>query len=80
MMIEPDDAVGVVDTVAKNLAGVAKNRSNFERLPDTFWGYFARGHDAKGGFAVILTYSEKTEDVDRLIEMYEEWVAKSKSR
>ena len=80
MMIEPDDAVRVVETVAKNLTGVARNRSNFERLPDTFWGYFARGHDAKGSFAVILTYSEKTEEVDRLIRMYEEWVAKSKAR
>ena len=25
-------------TIAKNLMGVANNRSNFERLPDTFWG------------------------------------------
>lgn len=80
MMIEQDDAVRVIDTVAKNLAGVAKNRSNFERLPDTFWGYFARGHDTKGSFAVILSYSEKTDDVDKLIGMYEEWVAKSKAR
>ncbi|HEY7734598.1 MAG TPA: hypothetical protein VIB07_07380 [Nitrososphaera sp.] len=79
-MIESDDAVRVVDVVANNLAGVARNRSNFERLPDTFWGYFAKGHDVKGGFAVILTYSEKTEDVDRLIGMYEEWAAKSKVR
>jgi hypothetical protein len=80
MMIEPDDAVRVIDTVAKNLIGVAKNRSNFERLPDTFWGYFARGHDDKGSFAVILTYSENTDDVDGLIQRYEEWVAKSKTR
>ncbi|HEY8140763.1 MAG TPA: hypothetical protein VIE86_06745 [Nitrososphaera sp.] len=80
MMIEPDDAVRVIDAVTKNLAGVARNRSNFEKLPDTFWGYFARGHDAKGSFAVILTYSEKTEDVDGLIGMYEEWVAKNKAK
>ncbi len=80
MMIEPDDAVRVIDTVAKNLIGVAKNRSNFERLPDTFWGYFARGHDSKGSFAVILTYSENKDDVDGVIQMYEKWVAKSKAR
>ena len=80
MMIEPDDAVRVIDTVAKNLIGVAKSRSNFERLPDTFWGYFARGHDTKGSFAVILTYSEKGDDVDRLIGIYEDWVAKNKPR
>jgi hypothetical protein len=80
MMIEPDDAVRVIDTVANNLIGVANNRSNFERLPDTFWGYFARGHDVKGSFAVILTYSESKDDVDELIQMYEKWVAKSKAR
>ena len=37
-MIEVEDAIRVVDTVAKNLMGVSNNRSNFERLPDTFWG------------------------------------------
>lgn len=79
-MIEPEDAVRMVDTIAKNLIGVSKNKSNFERLPDTFWGYFARGHDAKGRFGVIVTYSENGNDVDELIKMYEQWVAKSKSR
>jgi hypothetical protein len=78
-MIEAEDAVRMVDTVAKNLMGVANNRSNFERLPDTFWGYFAKGHDSKGRFAVIVTYSENSSDVDELIEMYEHWVAKSKA-
>lgn len=78
-MIETQDAVRVVDTVAKNLIGVSQNRSNFERLPDTFWGYFARGHDSKGRFAVIVTYSEAAGDVDELIKMYEQWVAKSKA-
>ena len=39
VMIEADDAARVVDTVAKNLRVVANSRSNFERLPDTFWGY-----------------------------------------
>jgi hypothetical protein len=78
-MIEAEDAVRVVDTTAKNLMGVSNNRSNFDRLPDTFWGYFARGHDSKGGFAVIVTYSENASDVDELLKMYEQWVAKSKA-
>ncbi|HXG07567.1 MAG TPA: hypothetical protein VNI77_09615 [Nitrososphaera sp.] len=79
-MIEAEDAVMVVETIAKNLIGVSRNRSNFERLPDTFWGYYARGHDAKGMFGVIVTYSENGSDVDDLIRMYEQWVVKSKSR
>jgi hypothetical protein len=78
-MIEAEDAVRVVDTAAKNLMGVSNNRSNFARLPDTFWGYFARGHDSKGRFAVIVTYSENASDIDELIKMYEQWVAKSKA-
>lgn len=77
-MIESEDAARVIEAVAKNLAGVAKNAANFKRLPDTFWGYFARGHDAKGTFAVIITYSEKGEDVDALLRSYEEWAAKNK--
>ena len=77
-MIESEDAIKVVDTVAKNLLGVARNASNFERLPDIFWGYFARGHDSKGKFAVIITYSEKGDDVDSLIQSYEQWVSKHK--
>ena len=79
-MIEAGDAVRVVGTVAKNLIGVSNNKSNFERLPDTFWGYFARGHDSKGKFGVIVTYSENGGDVDELIKMYEQWVAKNKAR
>ena len=78
-MIEADDAAKVADALGRNLAGVAINKSNFEKLPDTFWGYYARGHDAKGRFAVIVTYSEKGDDVDELIKMYEQWVAKAKS-
>ena len=78
-MIETEDAVRMVDTVAKNLIGVSNNRSNFERLPDTFWGYFAKGHDGKGKFAVIITYSENTGDIDELIKIYEQWVGKSKA-
>jgi hypothetical protein len=79
-MIETEDAIRVVDTVAKNLLGVANNRSNFERLPDTYWGYYARGHNSKGRFGVIVAYSEKDNDVDELIKMYEQWVAKNKTR
>lgn len=79
-MIEAHDAARVVDALAKNLTGVAMNGENFARLPDTFWGYFARGHDAKGRFAVIITYSEKGEDVDELLKMYEQWVAKAKAK
>lgn len=78
-MIEAEDAIRVLDMAAKNLMGVSNNRSNFGRLPDTFWGYFARGHDGKGRFAIIVTYSENASDVDELIKMYEQWVAKSKA-
>ena len=44
--------------------GVSNNRSNFERLPDTFWDIDARGHDGKGKFGVIVVYSENGNDVD----------------
>ncbi len=79
-MIESKDAENVVDTIAKNLMGVSKNQVNFQKLPDTFWGYFARGHDQKGKFGVIVTYSENGDDVDNLIQMYEEWVKKNKNQ
>lgn len=78
-MIQAEDAVRVLDTVTKNLLGVSNKSSNFERLPDTFWGYFARGHDGKGKFGVIVTYSENGGDVDELIKMYEQWAARSKA-
>ena len=80
MMLEAEDAIRVVDTVVKNLMGVANNKSNFEWLPDTYWGYYARGHDGKGRFGVIVTYSENGGDVDELIRMYEQWAAKSKAK
>jgi hypothetical protein len=79
-MIEIEDAIRVVDTIAKNLLGVANNRSNFGRLPDTYWGYYARGHNSNGRFGVIVAYSENGNDVDELIRMYEQWVAKNKTR
>ncbi len=78
-MLEANDAVKMVETVAKNLIGVGKNSANFQKLPDSFWGYFAKGHDQKGQFGVIVTYSEDGSDVDELIKMYEEWVAKNKT-
>ncbi len=77
-MIEKDDAKKVTEVMGNNLIGVSHDSNNFQKLPDSFWGYFARGHDKKGAFGVILTYSEKIEDVDNLMKMYEEWVAKNK--
>jgi hypothetical protein len=80
IMIEADDAIKVVNIVAENLMGVAMNKSNFERLPDRYWGYFARGHDSKGKFGVIITYSENSDDVVQLIEMYQQWALKNKTK
>ena len=71
-MIESNDAVKVLETIANNLISIANNKQNFEKLPDTFWGYFARGHDGKNRkFAVIVTFSEKEGDVDELLKKYE---------
>ena len=77
-MIEKEDAQKVTEVIGNNLIGVSHDSKNFQKMPDTFWGYFARGHDKKGVFGVILTYSENSEDVDNLIQMYEDWVAKNK--
>jgi hypothetical protein len=79
-MIEKEDAKKVVEVIGNNLIGVSHDANNFQKLPDSFWGYFARGHDKKGAFGVIMTYSENQEDVDNLIKMYEEWVAKNKNK
>jgi hypothetical protein len=78
-MLEADDAIRVIDTISSNLIDVSKNKVNFARLPDTFWGYFARGHDSKGKFAVIITYSESGDDVDELIKIYERWAVNKKA-
>jgi hypothetical protein len=78
-MIEQEDAKKVAEVVGHNLIGVAHDANNFQKLPDSFWGYFARGHDPKGAFGVIVTYSEDEKDVDNLIKMYEDWVAKNKN-
>ena len=68
-MIEQSDAKKVVEVIGNDLIGISHEAKSFERLPDSFWGYFARGHDTKGTFGVIVTYSEKGEDVDELIKM-----------
>ena len=79
-MIEQGDAKKVAEVIGNNLIGVSHDSNSFQKLPDSFWGYFARGHDKKGAFGVILTYSENEKDVDDLIKMYEEWVEKNKSK
>ena len=45
-----------------------------------FGDILLRGHDKKGTFGVIVTYSEEGKDVDELIKMYEEWAAKNKTK
>jgi len=79
-MIEASDAKKVVEVIGNNLIGVSHDSANFIKLPDSFWGYFARGHDTKGKFGVIVTYSEDGKDVDEIIKMYEEWVKKNKPK
>jgi hypothetical protein len=79
-MLEADDAIKVIHAIASNLNDISKNNINFAKLPDTFWGYFARGHDGKGKFAVIISYSESGEDVDELIRIYERWVVNQKGK
>lgn len=76
-MIYPKDAKNVLEVLGNNLIGVSHDSKNFVRLPDRYWGYFARGHDSNGRFGVIVTYSEDGGDVDDLIGMYEEWIRKN---
>ncbi len=78
-MIEPDDAKRITETVGNNLIGVSHDSNNYRKLPDEYWGYFARGHDNKGTFGVIVAYSKEVEDVDALIKMYEQWVERNKN-
>ncbi|HET7148086.1 MAG TPA: hypothetical protein VFI73_06245 [Candidatus Nitrosopolaris sp.] len=80
LMLEADDVIQVIHTISSNLIGVSKNKVNFGRLPDTFWGYFAKGHDGKGKFAVIVTYSENSEDIEELIKIYERWAVNEKAK
>jgi hypothetical protein len=42
-MIESNDAIKVVETISSNLISIANNKQNFAKLPDIFWGCFARG-------------------------------------
>lgn len=79
-MIDAINAVDVVEVLAKNLQSVAKNPTNFQKLPDNFWGYYARGHDKNGKFGIIVTYSEDQNDVDDVIKMYEAWLQKNKAQ
>ncbi len=79
-MIEQTDAKKVVEVIGNNLIGVSHDSNSFQKLPYSFWGYFARGHDKKGTFGVLVTYSEDGNDVDDLIKMYEEWANKNKSK
>lgn len=77
-MIEKEDATKILQTIAENLLSVAGNKSNFHKLPDNFWGYYAKGHDKKGKFGVIVTYSEQGTDVEDLLAMYRNWADKNK--
>jgi hypothetical protein len=77
-MIEKEDAKKVAEVIGNNLIGVSHDSNSFQKLPDSFWGYFARGHDKKGTFGVIITYSEDGKDVDELMKMYEEWAKQNK--
>ena len=77
-MIEQSDAKKIAEVIGNNLIGVSHDSGSFRKLPDSYWGYFARGHDSKGAFGVIVTYSEDVSDVDTLIKMYEKWAEKNK--
>ena len=79
-MIEQSDAKKVIEVIGNNLIGISHDSNSFQKLPDSYWGYFARGHDKKGTFGVIVTYSENNQDVDDLIKMYEEWAEKNKTK
>lgn len=78
-MIESEDARKVAATLAGNLQGVAQDAKNFAGLPDRFWGYYARGHDSKGTFGIVVMYSETEDDVDETIKAYEAWLATRRS-
>lgn len=78
-MVDKEDAMKVAATLAGNLHGVSRDVGNFRGLPDSFWGYYARGHDSKGVFGVVVMYSESQKDVDYVIKTYEEWLARRRS-
>ena len=64
-MIKQEDAKKVIEVIGNNLIGVSHDSNSFQKLPDSFWGYFAR-------------YSEDGKDVDELMKMYEEWAKQNK--
>ena len=74
-MITGKDAASVAEALAGNLLGISRNAANFRGLPDSFWGYFARGHDRNGKFGVFVAYSEDGDDIDSLIGQYERWAS-----
>ena len=43
-MIEQEDAKKVVEVIGNNLIGVSHDANSFQKLPDTFWGYFSAGY------------------------------------
>ncbi len=73
-MVEMGDAKKVAAALAGNLHGVSKDDKNFAGLPDSFWGYYARGHDSRGVFGVVVMYSEAGDDVDEVLRIYEQWL------
>ena len=78
-MIESENVEKVLHVIAKDIIGVSKNKNNFQKLPDSFWGYYAKGHDKVGKFGFIVTYSESESDIDDLLKMYESWLSKNKN-
>ena len=74
-MITGKDAASVAEALAGNLLGISRDAANFRGLPDSFWGYFARGHDRNGKFGVFVAYSEDGDDIDSLIGQYERWAS-----
>ena len=72
-MIESDDAQKVAAALSRNLYDVSQDTKNYTRLPDKFWGYYARGHNARGTFCMVVMYSEDSDDIDHVVKMYEDW-------
>ncbi len=46
-MIEANDAKKVVEVIGNNLIGVSHDSNNFQKLPDSFWGYLQEGMTQK---------------------------------
>lgn len=80
MTIESEGAKSVLAALSAHLKDVSANDGNFERLPGSYWGYYARGHDSAGVFGAIVLYSDEESDVDDIIKVYEAWVAKKQPK